>query len=285
MPDSEFRELSPPLDEMVERCTAALAVDCRISACYLVGSLARGDADVNSDVDLLVLVEGGRVESVLTEAESITSLVAPVLASDCLPDSMCFSVLYEVLDRVVKVDYDFVDERECANLAAESRAIRHSLSQCRPIFDRRRDKTPLLSNIETCASREESRIGTWFYIQAWSAIRMIRRGELLEAFDIVNHMRDPHVTRLVCNHASIPFENYRRMEQRLPEDLAAWLYRTTSGPDRTGLLNSLSEMLSLWEHLVEERGEERAAPRRRVSTRVNQEIKHLLNATDSGRDV
>jgi len=235
------------LSDMVNKCCAVLKMDSRVTSIYLIGSLSRGDADVNSDVDLCILVSKENHDSIIKDADNIAAVVGPVLASGWICDSTCYSALYDVSGKIVKVDYDYYSMKNLPDLIALSMSTMTYLFDRKLLYDcfgKVEDMFKAIKSSQVQAISHQSH--TPFSISAWSVVRMVRRGELLEALDIMNHMRDPIITRLLCQIYNVPFENYRRMETKLPDEILPWLKRTIARPTRDALLTALRELVGLY---------------------------------------
>ena len=239
------------LNEIAVKCCAALATEPGITDVYLVGSVARGDSDGLSDIDLCAVVQRERLGLVLSRAEAIASTHFEVMAGGWFPGTACYSVLYNISGGIIKVDYDYVSSLDFPELLAESMENRTYLFDRKVLFKRQRcterEQLEALSESPKCQRRSEASVA----VGAWSVVRMARRGEILEAVDILNHIRDPLLTRLVCAVAGVPFENYRRLESKLPPELHAWLRRTFASPTRSDVLRALNELTSLYLHVSE----------------------------------
>ena len=272
------------LNDTIDRCCAVLKAEPKVVALYLLGSLAGREADSNSDIDLCVLLNTRDLEPTVARADDIASEVGSVLVGGRSPDSTTYSVLYDVSGRIIKVDYDYFSISQFPSVVSRSMSTRTYLSRRKLLFDRRGDaEQQFLTEHPPVRSQKESR-SAWFMINAWSAIRMVRRGELLEAFDIINHMRDPHVTALLCRAFGVPFENFRRLETKLPPHIIDWLHRTIAMPRRDDVLRSLEELLNLYAHLWGVLGEPVCPQERHASTRMLAEIRETLSGVNQGSD-
>jgi len=265
------------LDEIAEKCCAVLQTDPRVSAICLVGSLARGDADANSDVDLCVFVDNGQLDSLLAETARIATRVGQVLVSGWLHDSTSFCALYDLADHIIKVDFDFFEVEQLPGLMMKGMSTQTYLFDHRLVYDRHDDIGPMLEfPPRSPAVAAPLPSPSSLAIAAWSVLRMTRRGEYLEALDIINHMRDPFLTKLLCNVYDLSFQNYRRMEGRLPRDIVERLNSTFPRPIRDELLSSLRELIELYFHLLALLQEELSASESTAFSRAIREIDKLL---------
>ena len=85
---SETAELV--IAQLVESCTA----DDRVAALFLGGSLARGEVDEYSDVDLCVIVRGDAYDDVIAARDTFVRAVGePLFLEDFGDDHMAFAIL------------------------------------------------------------------------------------------------------------------------------------------------------------------------------------------------
>lgn len=264
------------LYDTVNKCCSSLKSDPRVMSIYLVGSLASGNADVHSDVDLCILVSKGQQNCVLADADRIAANVGPVLVSGLLRDSTRYSVLYDLYGQIVKVDYDYFGMEEVPDLIKSSMSTRTYLFDRKLLYDCCGTVEDLFKAIEPSQAQTISHEScSPFPLSAWSVIRMVRRGELLEAVDIMNHMRDPLLTQLLCQVYDVPFENYRRMETKLPHEILAWLKRTIAGPTSDEVLTALRELIKLYLYASDILGDDIGQQQRVACVRIVEESTHL----------
>lgn len=280
--DECYRTHVETLEEVARRCLVALSGHSRVSAVFLVGSLARGEADESSDVDLCIVVDGGASETVAVQSEELIAGIGPRLTGHLSPQPFSYSALLDIGSRVVKIDLDFHDLDDLEALAARSAEGRTYLHSRRCLLDR-------CSAAETIAAVEAAVGKTGapdlraaaFLVSAWSVIRMADRGERLEAADILATLRDPPLTSLLCRLCDAPFENYRRLERKLPGFLLMALQRTFPRDDGPGILVALRESLSLFIVAADLLGEVVAAPERATFARLHAAIDVRLGKVES----
>lgn len=75
MPEAEGLRAPGGHGELLGRAVARLRQDERVVALILGGSLARGAADLYSDVDLYVVVRDGAFDAILAERDAVTEVV------------------------------------------------------------------------------------------------------------------------------------------------------------------------------------------------------------------
>jgi len=247
--------------------------------------LARGDADGNSDVDLCVLVSDGQLDSILKQTAEMAARAGPVLVSDQFLGLTSYCALYKMANHIVKVDFDYFTVGQLPDLIMTGMNTETYLFNRRLLYDRHGNVGDMFNSLPPCPPPVSSPPSVAsFAISAWSVVRMTRRGELLEAVDIMNHMRDPLLTELLCRKYNVPFENFRRMEEKLPCDIVDWLRRTIARPITGEVLYSLREMIGLYLHLCTDLAEGVTSKDGSACERVFDEIERLSLATASVAD-
>jgi predicted nucleotidyltransferase len=88
-------------DELLERLRAGMAADDRVEAVWTHGSLGRGDEDVLSDIDLIVVTARDAEASFVTSIAEIVARFGPVALANPMPANApeggyFLSVLYDV---------------------------------------------------------------------------------------------------------------------------------------------------------------------------------------------
>jgi predicted nucleotidyltransferase len=98
-------------DAVVARAVVAARQDDRVAALWLHGSLARGDGDALSDVDLIVVAEPGRVAALRDDFAQLIAAVGPACLVHEAPqnaplDGRQWNVLYDVEPLPLYVDWN-----------------------------------------------------------------------------------------------------------------------------------------------------------------------------------
>lgn len=65
--------------QIVERIVAVVASDPRVAAAWLGGSLARGNADAFSDVDVTILIDDADVASFVAQLDQLADRIGPTV--------------------------------------------------------------------------------------------------------------------------------------------------------------------------------------------------------------
>jgi predicted nucleotidyltransferase len=223
-------------------CRAALA-DPDVMAMVVTGSFATGDADELSDIDLRVYVRPDAVESVVARIPDLAAAAGRVVAlfvAEHLGIPTLTIVLY---DDLVHVDFDVV---------AADRAAEHNdglpavvLWERQPISD----ALPGTYAPEVAAGVRwlEARIWTWsWYIQS-----KVLRGELYEALDGVQYVRDQVLFRLLAFHGERRPAGGRRAETVVGEHGDAFARTVPTSLDPASILAALREEIDLYRRLAD----------------------------------
>lgn len=232
---------NPPfLENALEQCQTHLVMDSRVLGLCVFGSLASGDADEYSDIDLGILVEHVQLDDVLSDSDLIAGVAPLLVRSSTLDNDNCVFALHEFGGRPIKVDYNYFDTTSSPPWF---------LKNVRILYDPSGELSQFIAL--PCDERLQSSIPSeYFWVALWSAIRMFRRGELLEACDILNHLRDPVVTQLLSVAYGVPFQNYRRFEQVYPPRIVEWMRRTVARPEPAELKTALCQLVDLYTHAI-----------------------------------
>jgi len=230
----------PLLEQALLRCQACLPADDRVLGLCVFGSVAAGRADAHSDIDLGLLVGQEQLDSLLA-APDLIARVAPVIAwAASRAGDNCLFAIHEFECGFVKIDYNFFTSDDVPSWLSGEAEILY-------------DRSGALTTLKAIRHVRQEPRGfpcEYFWIGIWNATRMLRRGELLEACDILNHLRDPLMMDLLSRAFQLPFQNYRRVEERYPPNVVQWLRRTFARPEPEELLSALAEMAALYRYLM-----------------------------------
>lgn len=94
--------LPPAYHELYAAVIGAVADDDRVRAVWLSGSLARGDADVGSDLDLILAIRDDDFFRFVAGWRDWLTAVTPVLVAHQIPGSNL--VFYSLTERLCRVD-------------------------------------------------------------------------------------------------------------------------------------------------------------------------------------
>ncbi|MFH2053341.1 MAG: hypothetical protein ABIK96_12830 [bacterium] len=229
--------VNPPLQERaIGWWVDCLRKDTRISGICCFGSLATGAADAYSDLDLGLLVADEQIAGFASSRE-VPEGVAPVAAmAPCPGDENCILVLHRFGGEYLKVDYNYFSAR--TPLPWYGREVR-------VLFDRDGALDTISRRSRDAPGGSEPDYGLVAML-LWNAVRMVQRGELMEAVDVLAQLRDPLLTGLVCQRYGRVFLNYRRVESTYPPEVVDMLRRTYAGPDTEELWRAIAAVLDVF---------------------------------------
>jgi predicted nucleotidyltransferase len=225
-------ELPPILSEfpahklIAERIADALLHDDRVLGIYLSGSFAHGKPDVYSDLDFNILVAADVRDLLKTDHARLRQQVGDVLSefpATHLGDPNQFIVFYRA-EFPVHVDYQYRIPDDLVPRSRDGNVI--------VLLDR---SGVLASWKARCAAIEEFNGPTGEQLQyfedrfwAWCVYTAgkIRRGELWEARDAVEYLRNNVLIRIVYYLCDLSPEGNRRLETKFPPDILKSLEKT-----------------------------------------------------------
>jgi hypothetical protein len=223
-------------------CRAALA-DPDVVGMAATGSFATGDADEVSDVDLRLYVRPGVVEAVVARVPELAAAcgrVVALFAADHLGIPTLTIVLY---DDLVHVDFDVVSVDRAAEhndgLPAVVLWEREAISAALP-GTYQRDVVSDLRWMET-------RIWTW----SWYVQSKVLRGELYEALDGLQYVRDRVLFRLLAFGRGDRPAGGRRAEAVVGDHAAAFARTVPNALDRVAVQGALRAEIDLYRLLAD----------------------------------
>jgi len=239
---SPFERLPRHRAKAESACRAALT-DPDVVAMVVTGSFATGIADELSDVDLRLYARPDAVEGVVARVPDLASAVGSVVAL-FVAEHLAIPTLTIVLyDDLVHVDFDVV---------AADRAAEHNdglpavvLWEREPISD----ALPGTYAPEVAAGVRwmEARIWTWsWYIQS-----KVLRGELYEALDGLQYVRDQVLFRLLAFHGERRPAGGRRAEAVVGDHRDAFARTIPRSLDPATVLAALREEIDLYRVLAD----------------------------------
>jgi len=251
MPEAEGSQAPRGHRELVERAVARVRDDARVVGLVLGGSLARGEADPYSDVDLYVVVRDEAFGEVLAKRRAVAEAVgSPLFAFDVDPvpgGSTDRIVVYEGPDGFpVKLDLMYLKEsdlvpapkwRGCAVLEDEG-------GRLGDVVARSEGLAPPPPSPE--ALRE---LNQKFWVWCWYVFGKIVRGELWEALDGLHNIRSLAIVPLLDWAAERSHEGYRRLEGKLDPETVSRLKGTLSSLEPDALHAALRAEVGLFRDL------------------------------------
>lgn len=241
--DLDFLAHLPGQRDLLERVLACYGPDRRVLGLMLYGSLAQGEGDAFSDIDLNVVVEPAHQGDLLAEAPATTAAFGRALYAfrGGRDEPTQFYAYYE---SHVKLDLDFMLPGQIG-VYAERRNHR--------IF---KDATGELALAVEQAERLPERfvpdpaamaaLDAMFWVRCADAAAKAVRGELWRARAVVEDLRVDGLARLVACLNGLRPTGYRRIETRLsPGWLAGW-EDTVAWPDRDSILAAVAGLVACY---------------------------------------
>ena len=235
----------PEHRRLLERAVARFWDDDRVSSLVLGGSLARGDADFYSDVDLYVISRDEAFDAVFAERDLVAEAIGrPLLrfAVDPIPGgSRDFIVTYP---GPVKLDLMYYRESEVKPEPkwTATTVLKDGSGALAAVVSRSAVSGP---DLPVPAVELEQR----FWTLCWYVYGKISRGELWEALDGVHAIRGKILLPLLDRTAGRPHEGYRRLERKLDPETLGSLTATVAPLQREALYAALRAEMSLFRDL------------------------------------
>ena len=268
-----LKELQPHRD-LLERASWHFQGDKRVTGLMLWGSITRGHPDQFSDVDLVAVAPDSQFGEVFADRDRTAQAIGQPLAcylADHVPGGETqFMVLYPgpiQLDLTYRRASEMKPEREWAT----SHIIK--------------DRDGSLLKLKTASEQLESpeggaavheeeilKLDAKFWNCIWNAYGRIERGELWEELRIINHLRDFAIMQAQDWILKGSLEGYRRIESRLPDDLAPKFAATVALCEAESLSRALFAEIALYSEL-----RDRLSERAGISIE-NRAERHVLDA-------
>ncbi len=213
--------------QIFERAITLLAADTSVLGLYLSGSFANGKPDRWSDIDLCIVVENGRVDTILIDQQKLIDSIAPVVTkfpAIHLGNSHQIIVFYKANDPI-HVDFQYKE-------LAELEPCRHD-ANIKIIFDHSgavayyRQLCQLAKDTQILSHEKIQYLEDRFWGWCWYTYTKIMRGELWEARDALEYIRNNVLVILSHNEGQI-LEGNRRLETKLSKHARDVLTTTVS---------------------------------------------------------
>jgi predicted nucleotidyltransferase len=175
-------ETSRAREQVIARFADACSSDDRVMAAFVGGSIARGEEDQHSDIDLCVVTADAEADDVFADREAfVARLGTPLFLEDWGHES---PEVFVILEDGTDVEVFFVPE---------SRIHEMQVGPILAVIDR----TGLLTNLEVPArapqsedlARELRRLLAWFWHDVSHLIKALGRGQLWWAAGEVEALR------------------------------------------------------------------------------------------------
>lgn len=232
---------------LLQRAVNQFEDDDKAVGMILGGSLAHGNADFYSDVDLYVVTRDETLETLFEERNAAARTIgSPWFGFDVEPvpgGSRDYIVTYP---GPVKLDLMYYSESEmlpapkwagCVVLKDESGLITDVLA-------RSSDLAPSLPPPEALLELDQK-----FWTWCWYVFGKIMRGELWEALDGVHSIRSQVLLPMLDWTFDRRHEGYRRLENKVDPETAARLARTVSTLDPESMFAALKAEMGLFRDL------------------------------------
>jgi predicted nucleotidyltransferase len=268
IPLSEMNPASSPLGEMMElpqsfdrfpdhrkiaeNILKLLRQDERVLGVYLSGSFAHGKPDQYSDLDFYILVAMENRDRIKKNHAKLRANVGELLSdfpATHMSDPNQIIALYKA-KYPVHVDYQYRTpeeliprKKDCDVLVFWDRsgALKAWKKKCVEV---RETYAPTQESLQYL----EDRFWTWCIY----ADSKIRRGELWEARDMIEYLRNNVIVRLLTYSERLPFEGNRRIENKFSVETVSALQSTLQkGHSPKGYSKALLELASLYVQLID----------------------------------
>jgi len=244
-------ERYPEHAKIAENIVNWLRADRSVLGVYLSGSFATGKPDRYSDLDFYLLVRTGERERVKREHANLRSEVGELISefpATHLGDPNQVIALYRAT-YPVHVDYLYrttdevvpnINDREVVILWDSSGELTAWKRKCFAVRDAGGPRPDELQYFE-------DRFWTWCIY----ADSKIRRGELWEARDMIEYLRNRVIVALMTCSSSLPFEGNRRIESKFAKGAVLALKSTLqTSHSREGYAKALEGIADLYVRLV-----------------------------------
>lgn len=237
----ELRDL-PQQAAVLRRAVEYFERDERVTALVLSGSLASGEADRWSDVDLYIVADE-HFDAVFSERQHAAAGVGEPMAQFTVlgrpGQSSDHIVLYSDL---VKLDlmYYRASELEPHRRWANALVLKDVWGALSKVKERSRRVA-----VAPLSDDELLRLDQQFWVWTWYTFGKIMRGEHWEALNALHEIRSAAVVPLLLTLAEQHDEGYRRLESKLPDQRDA-IARTVASLDPVRQHDALKHAVSLF---------------------------------------
>jgi hypothetical protein len=209
----------------------------------VAGSFAAGNADELSDVDLRLYVRDGAVEAVAARVPDLAETCGHVVALFTGEHVGVPTLTIVLYDDLVHVDFDVLS---AARVAEHNQGLPVLV-----LWERDGLAAGLPGTYEPEVAGDlrwmEARIWTWcWYIQT-----KVLRGELYEALDGLQYVRDRVLFRLLAFHIGVRPAGGRRAESLVGERADAFARTVPFGLERAAVLEALRAEIALYLELAD----------------------------------
>lgn len=242
----DFLDLLPEHRTILEQALACYVPDDRVAGVMLYGSLAIGQGDEFSDIDLNILAVPKHRTELLTQAPETMRTFGDTLFV-FRADHLSPTQVVAHYANHVKLDLDFVLSEELGVYAERRhhRIFKDSTGELAKVLE----QSAVLSDHYEVTPDQLLDLNQRFWPWCYYAAAKATRGELWEAHALLEFIRGWTLPRLAVWLDGRPPMGYRRIEQRVsPQWLAGW-DRTLAAPQLEVILNGLGSLIELFLNL------------------------------------
>jgi predicted nucleotidyltransferase len=237
----------PEHRKLLERAVARMRDDARVEGLVAGGSLAHGEADFYSDIDLYIVVQDEAFAELFAERDVAVEAVGSPLFRfivDPIPGgSTDHIVIYE---GPVKFDFMYMKASDlkpdpkwvgCAVLEDASGRVGAAIARSEGLAPPQPPTEELLD------------LNQKFWTWCWYVFGKIVRGELWEALDGIHSIRSLTLLPLLDWATASPHEGYRRLERKTDPEAASRLMVTVAAVEPQALYTALQNEMELFRSL------------------------------------
>lgn len=252
LPTERFQGL-PDHEQLAKRIIERLAVDEHVTGVFLSGSFAKGKPDKYSDLDFYIVVPEGQKETVVAAHKSLFESVGKlgtIFPATHLGDPNQIIAFYEGTVPL-HVDYNYKVPSELTKRPNDKDAV--------ILVDKDGELTKLRQVWQTLESEYapeaqdlqyfEDRFWAW----CWYTYSKIQRGELWEARDAEEYLRNAVLVKLAYYQKGLLSEGNRRLEAKFPPEILKILEDSLpDGHSRRSYHQSLLKLMNGYLQLFDE---------------------------------
>lgn len=219
--------------------------DHRIVGVGAAGSIANGEPDAYSDIDLVVVVEDGAFDEVMSSRADLLSGWARVLAGFTGEHVGEPRVMISLVGPpLLHVDVKFVRLSDAGARLDEVIVLWERDGRLSRVLNTA-EPVPLRLDLQWI----EDRFWVWVHYGATK----IERGELLEAVGFLGFLRETVFGPMASHLEGIPIQGVRKLERRAPAR-ARRLHRTVGDLTRSEALSALTASVDIYRQWRDETG-------------------------------
>lgn len=236
----------PELMKGFEDCIRIFLAIPDIGIC-LKGSIANSKADQWSDIDFMIVVPDKDQyrfsqikEAVIKEISDSNKLLTFFPATHLGMENLLIFFL-NIMGQVVKIDVELIDQRSF-KFHTPALKILHD-----PNNFLQKEGAFKSDELHSRYNPDFQDLLAKFIGWTWYTYTKVCRGEMLEAIDSIQVMRTKSFLPFLQKHHALPYEGYRYMESRLPDEWLKSVYETyPKGIERGAILTALVNLVNLF---------------------------------------